>query len=517
MCSSDLQGEYSYKLAEELFPICRSITGNGVRKTLKIIQREIPELTISEVPSGTQVFDWTVPKEWNIKDAWVKDKNGKKIIDFAETNLHVMGYSTPVHKKVTLEELLTFTYTEPDQSDAIPYITSYYKERYGFCISENQKNQMLLDYAKDDEFEICIDSTLENGSLSYGEFVIPATEEFRGGVRMYSDIISAKEFLGDKKIFSTYASAQEVVQNQFQPSGFDYIIHVLGDEQRKKYLESFRKGDFDYAVTIREEHNDWENWIKRANWFFYRELYRNYSPVFENGYKRYWQKNESGQENAFDAKSGSISLKIEDINPSTKKIIISAPKYVSGTADVLIDYEIRKNKAARKSKFIFNMNLLVQETALNSKNTNSLRAKSKEYIPIEIKNGRGEAILSSKPVGSTMLEIKEVRCDEIFYIPKVILLSPITDKNWTKGILNSNKQTLLFAYDAKLLEKIQESDILQAQNEKFFIVKVENDSKWIRVTVDKDASACAYPANIAFSNQGIEFDIDSLFENAEDE
>ena len=99
----------------------------------------------------------------------------------------------------------------------------------------------------------------------------------------------------------------------------------------------------------------------------------------------------------------------------------------------------------------------------------------------------------------------------------IIRISSLTDSNWTKGILNSNKQTLLFAYDAKLLEKIQESDILQAQNEKFFIVKVENDSKWIRVTVDKDASACAYPANIAFSNLEIEFDIDSLFENVEDE
>ena len=118
------QGEYAYNLAEELFPICRSITGNGVRQTLRILQREVPELEIKEVPSGTQVFDWIVPKEWNINDAWVKDKSGKKIIDFNETNLHIMGYSIPVHKKVTLDELLTFIYTEPEQPDVMPYITS---------------------------------------------------------------------------------------------------------------------------------------------------------------------------------------------------------------------------------------------------------------------------------------------------------------------------------------------------------------------------------------------------------
>ena len=170
------EGEYAYNLARELFPICRSITGNGVRQTLKILQREVPELTINEVPSGTKVFDWTVPKEWNITDAWVKDKRGNKIINFAETNLHVVGYSVPVHKKMTLVELMKIIYTEPDQPDVIPYITSYYKERYGFCISENQKKQILKDYSEQDEFDVFIDSSLENGFLTYGEILIPSTE-----------------------------------------------------------------------------------------------------------------------------------------------------------------------------------------------------------------------------------------------------------------------------------------------------------------------------------------------------
>lgn len=191
------QGEYAYNLAVELFPICRSITGNGVRQTLKILQRENPVLTINEVPSGTKAFDWTVPKEWNVKDAWVKDKNGSKIIDFTESNLHVMGYSVPVHKTLSLKELFGVIYTEPDQPDVIPYVTSYYKERYGFCISENQ---MIKDYAETDQFEICIDSSLEDGFLTYGELVLePCGEE----------IIENREIF-----FSTYVCHPSLANNE---------------------------------------------------------------------------------------------------------------------------------------------------------------------------------------------------------------------------------------------------------------------------------------------------------------
>ena len=157
-----------YNLLKKLFPICRSITGNGVRETFDILKQECPSLITYEVPSGTKVFDWTVPKEWNIKDAWIKNSKGEKIIDFKENNLHVIGYSTPVHKKVSLSELLEVVYTLPEMPDAIPYITSYYKERYGFCMTENQKQSL-----KEDEYEIFIDSELKNGSLTYGEIIIP--------------------------------------------------------------------------------------------------------------------------------------------------------------------------------------------------------------------------------------------------------------------------------------------------------------------------------------------------------
>lgn len=162
-------GQSMYNLCVELFPICRSITGNGVRETLSILNSVIGgEMVVREVPSGTQVFDWSVPKEWNIRDAWIKDSKGNKILDFKDNNLHVVGYSLPVNKKVNLEELKTIIYTQPEQPDAIPYVTSYYKERYGFCMTQNQKNNL-----KEDNYHIFIDSELKNGSLTYGEIIIP--------------------------------------------------------------------------------------------------------------------------------------------------------------------------------------------------------------------------------------------------------------------------------------------------------------------------------------------------------
>lgn len=162
-------GQSMYKLCVELFPICRSITGNGVRETLSILNSVIGgEMVVREVPSGTQVFDWSVPKEWNIRDAWIKDSKGNKILDFKDNNLHVVGYSLPVNKKVNLEELKTIIYTQPEQPDAIPYVTSYYKERYGFCMTQNQKNNL-----KEDNYHIFIDSELKDGSLTYGEIIIP--------------------------------------------------------------------------------------------------------------------------------------------------------------------------------------------------------------------------------------------------------------------------------------------------------------------------------------------------------
>ena len=165
--SSDQIGEKLYKLISDLYPICRSITGNGFRETLKILQQHIP-LEIQEVSTGTEVFDWIVPKEWNIKDAYIKNSQGEKIVDFANSNLHIMNYSIPVHKKVSLPELQEHLLTIPEHPDWIPYRTSYYQERWGFCLTHNQYLEL-----EDDEYEVYIDSSLEPGHLTYGEYFIP--------------------------------------------------------------------------------------------------------------------------------------------------------------------------------------------------------------------------------------------------------------------------------------------------------------------------------------------------------
>ena len=154
------------RLIAELYPICRSITGNGLRSTLRTIGDQIP-LTISEVPTGTQVLDWTIPREWNISDAYVKDASGERVIDFRRHNLHVVNYSTPVSAKMPLNELKRHLHTLPDRPDLIPYRTSYYKEAWGFCLAHNA----LLELPEGD-YDVCIDSTLTPGALTYGECVL---------------------------------------------------------------------------------------------------------------------------------------------------------------------------------------------------------------------------------------------------------------------------------------------------------------------------------------------------------
>ncbi len=166
-------GQSMYQLITKLYPICRSITGDGFRETLNIIKDYIP-LEIHEVPTGTEVYDWTVPKEWNIKDAYIKNSQGEKIVDFKNSNLHVVNYSVPVRQKMSLDELKGHLYTLPDYPDWIPYRTTYYKENWGFCLTHKQFLELPAG-----EYEVVIDSSLEAGHLTYGEYFIAGetTEE----------------------------------------------------------------------------------------------------------------------------------------------------------------------------------------------------------------------------------------------------------------------------------------------------------------------------------------------------
>lgn len=174
----------------ELFPYNRSLTGTGVRKTLEYIKDLLPELEIFEVPSGTNAFDWTVPKEWTINDAWIADLSGNKLIDFKNNNLHVMGYATPIDRIVTRDELEAHLYSLADQPDAIPYITSYYKENYGFCLTQTQRDSL-----GDGPFHIFIDSRLFNGNMTYAELFIPGETQ-------------------DEIFFSTYVCHPSMANNE---------------------------------------------------------------------------------------------------------------------------------------------------------------------------------------------------------------------------------------------------------------------------------------------------------------
>lgn len=165
-------GEQLYKWAKDLFPINRSLTGDGVRETLSYLKDIVSELEIKSIPSGTQVFDWEIPMEWNVKDAFIITPEGKKIANFKENNLHLVGYSIPIKKKMTLDELMPHLYTLKDMPTAIPYVTSYYNRDWGFCLSYNEKTSL-----KPGIYEVVIDSTLKKGELNYGEILIKGREK----------------------------------------------------------------------------------------------------------------------------------------------------------------------------------------------------------------------------------------------------------------------------------------------------------------------------------------------------
>lgn len=176
----------------------------------------MPEITVHEVPTGTKVFDWTVPKEWRISDAWVKNSNGEKIIDFKKHNLHVLGYSIPVDKKVNLAELKKYLYTQQDQPDAIPYVTSYYKERFGFCLSQKQ-----YDALPEDTYHMFIDSELFNGSLTYGELIIPGESD-------------------EEILISTYFCHPSMANNELSgPAVSVYLAKWLMEKESRRYTYRF--------------------------------------------------------------------------------------------------------------------------------------------------------------------------------------------------------------------------------------------------------------------------------------
>ena len=233
---------------------------------------------------------------------------------------------------------------------------------------------------------------------------------------LYPDLEETSDFLDGEPFFATYASAQEVMEDTYQPSGTDYIIHVLGDKPREEYLRVFEEGDFRYAATMREEYTLWEFWVQRANWFFYRELYRNWHPVFANTYEMYWERNERDDNRV----SGDFYVSVGDVDDWTKKIIVRTDGEVNGIADLYVEYDVQKNEGLRP--------LLLFQSMVRAQNTgavyashewyesNYLRPSGSEYIPVTVTDGYGEVILSSCPEDDTFLEIHGASCSDIFTV-----------------------------------------------------------------------------------------------------
>ncbi len=200
-------GPEMHDLMAELYPICRSLTGDGVRATFSILGREVP-LEITEIPSGTQVFDWTLPREWNIRDAWIAGSDGTRVVDFSRSNLHVLGYSTPLRTRLPLGELREHLFTHPENPDLVPFRTSYYREDWGFCLSQRQ-----LDQLPDGEYEVVIDSTLSDGFVIYAEAYVAGEIE-------------------DEVVFSTYVCHPSLCN--------DNLSGVVLTTTLAKYLQHMR-------------------------------------------------------------------------------------------------------------------------------------------------------------------------------------------------------------------------------------------------------------------------------------
>ena len=212
-----MYGTEMYEFVKRIFPICRSITGNGVRETLNIMREYVPEITVHEVPSGTAVFDWTVPSEWNIEDAYVENEAGERVIDFKESNLSVVGYSLPMDQMLSLEELKKIVFVEESRPDVIPYVTSYYRERSAFCTSKNR-----LDALKEGNYHAVIKSSLNpNGSLTYGEALLPGESE--------------KEIL-----ISTYLCHPSMANNECSgPAVSLFLLDYIKKMPKRKYSYRF--------------------------------------------------------------------------------------------------------------------------------------------------------------------------------------------------------------------------------------------------------------------------------------
>ena len=205
-------GKEIHNFALKLWPLNRSITGEGLRETLKEISEHLPDLKIKSFKSDLKVFDWTVPEEWHVNEAYIIDPEGKKICDFSKNNLHLVGYSSPFRGKMQLNDLQKYLHSLPDQPNAIPYITSYYERKWGFCLTQKQRDDLI-----EGQYEVIIDSKIFKGQLNYGELILPGKS--------------------DKEVFlSTYICHPSMANNELSgPTVLTFLAKWLSELKNRNY------------------------------------------------------------------------------------------------------------------------------------------------------------------------------------------------------------------------------------------------------------------------------------------
>ena len=303
-------------------------------------------------------------------------------------------------------------------------------------------------------------------------------EEMGGNMtKLGEDILATAEFLGDAKTFATYSSGQELVSGNFQPSGTDYLIHVLGDAQREKYLESFENDDFDYAVTINETYSGWEYWLQRANWFFYQSLFANWHPVYANSYEVYWERNSKNDDLIY---TGDIDVSVESTDTRALKVVVKTDESISGIANVYLDYKAEKDDGLTK--------YLIFTSMVNEKNTGecfcdeegyestNIRSSGKEYIPVTVVDGYGEVTLTAQPEKSMFLTINEVSCEEIYEVQfKYLHIDEYEegDEQYVLHIAESNRANKIAQNISKIQLDGKTAEILAIEDGYIYISKDE--------------------------------------------
>jgi|GEM_PF-113271 len=306
-------------------------------------------------------------------------------------------------------------------------------------------------------------------------------------------ILYSKDRIGNAKIFSTYSSAIEASTNQFQPSGSDYIIHAMGYQQRENYLDSFNKGNFKYVTTINESHYEWEYWVRNANWFFYRELYANYEPVFVTKYNIFWKKSiTSNKENV------EIKANIEQQNLREYKISLNAPKNFSGIVDVKIKYKSNFTRSFYKTLDINKYVLVEDKTGMEISNN----IHSNYFIPdvsegynvsITIINGYGEINISSYPENDSKLEISNTTIENIYIYPFSYAVASNINNNIYQNGINKESKEILIENTKKNRIAVNNAKALSVGNTKVNILNYAEENDYIKIYVDGDISKFVYP------------------------